>query len=495
MIWNKMDGRFNAYLRDESRYLGNCREICFPADPDQLRQALADCAASRIPVTIQGARTGIAGAGAPNGGRLISTEKLDEIRMEGASLYAYCGARLKDIYAAARVARLSFPPTPTEDTATIGGSFACAAAGPNCLRYGGVADHILSADLLLADGRRWTVERGRYRFDHRGCPLPDGGRLALTTPLPPEGTPRWGFSPVCGLDLLDLFCGSEGTLAVLEGAQLKLETPPAQNWGLLFFFGNEQNALHFAAELTQTPLPEAQAAAIEYLDSVTLTLILELQANSSRLAGLPPFPARHQAAVYAEVESTGTAPPERSLLTCLNLFCTCGGDEADTWAAAGDAELERLRLLRHAAAEAVNVRLDLCRRALPELTKLCAAYQTPLERLEQVATVYRTDLDQSGIPGAVFGHAGTGRLHVNLLPERQDQLAPAVALLDRWAGLVQDWGGQALAENGAGKCRCAFFARWAPSDQLALMGEIKSFFDPTGLLGPGTLLPARRCTP
>ena len=127
MMWKEMDARFDAYLRDESRCSGQCESICFPENPEQLHQALLSCVADGSTVTIQGARTGITGGCTPAGGRLISTEKLDYCQIEGETLLAQCGARLKDIQNTAKSAGLSFPPNPTEDTATIGGALACAA--------------------------------------------------------------------------------------------------------------------------------------------------------------------------------------------------------------------------------------------------------------------------------------------------------------------------------------------------------------------------------
>lgn len=484
MQWETCDARFDSYLRDESRRVGHFDAICFPADPDQLREALADCARDAVPVTVQGARTGIAGAAVPLGGRVISTERLTAFRLEGGLLTAQCGARLSDIRAAARAARLCFPPDPTEDSAAIGGAFACAASGPNCLRYGDVSRHVEGLSLLLADGRRWALRRGEYVFDRTGCPLPGGGRLELSAPLPPAGMPRWGFAPTEGLDLMDLFCGSQGTLAVISEFTLRLAPPPPPAWGLLFFFGEEDSALRFARRLAET---RQEAVSVEFLDGTTLALISAARETSSQLAGLPAFPARQAAAVYTELCLTPGPGIQSALMDCLALFAGCGGRESDTWAASGEAELARLHLLRHAAAESVNLRLDRLRQSDPALTKLCAAYQTPLARMEEAAAAYRADLDAAGICGAVFGHASVGRLHVNLLPERAEQLPAAAALLDRWAGLVRDLGGQALAENGAGKNRLDLFRRWAPAGQLAAMAEIKVQLDPAGLLGPGTL--------
>lgn len=487
MQWYHADSRFDSYLQDESLKTGFFDLICFPIDAAQLRNAMADCRHAGVSVTVQGARTGIAGGAVPIGGRVISTEKLNGIHMEGNLLTAQCGARLCDIQSAARTAHLFFPPAPTEDSATIGGAFACAASGPNCLRWGDVSRYVERLSVLLADGRQWSIPRGSYIFDCSGCPLPDGGRLNLNSPLPPVGAARWGYAPKAGTDLIDLFCGSEGSLAVIYDLTLRLEPYLDRNWGLLFFFASESDALRFARQLVASR-QVIHAEAIEYLDGAALTLISDARAAASRLAELPEFPAHRAAAVYVELCPDGDdSLVQQALANCLTLFTDCNGQEADTWAASGESELARLHLLRHSAVEAVSLRLNQLRQGNPDLVRLCAAYQTPLDHMEQAAAVYRADLDKAGIPGTVFGHASIGRLHVDLLPECTEQVAKAEALLEHWADLVEEWGGHAMAENGAGKNRLGLFLRRVPADQLAVMKELKAFFDPAGLLNPGTI--------
>lgn len=484
MKWEKLDERFELYLRDESRLLGQGDEISFPSSEEELRQALSDCVSAGVPVTLQGARTGIAGAGVPRAGRLISMERMDHCEVKDGRAYVQCGARLSEIKAAARSAGLRFAPNPTEESATAGGMLACAAVGPNGLR---TSDCVEGAVLLLPGGERWDIRRGQYRFDRSGCDLPGGRRLELTVPLPSRQEARWGFAPCAGMDLLDLFSGSEGILAAAAELQLRLTARPGQNWGVLFFFEHEARALDFSCGLAGRESLKGSLTVEEYLDGETLELIAALSQTSSQLAALPALPARRGAAVYLELEAEGMMPPQAELMECLSCFEQCGGKDSDTWAALGERELERLRLLRHAAAEAVNVRLDVCRRELPGMTKQCGAFRVPAERLAETAGQYRKDMDRAGLQGAVFGHMLAGRLHVNLLPRTEEQAAAGRGLLDGWAEQAAALGGCALAENGVGKTRSAELLRWAPPEQLALMREIKNWFDPAGLLNRGNL--------
>ena len=489
MNWQSIGDRYVDYLRDESRLSGHCDTIFFPEHTQALQQALADCVRAGIPVTVQGGRTGIAAAGIPAGGRLICVEKMSGCQLQGTVLTVQCGTRLSEIQAAARQAGLVFPPNPTESGATIAGAVACAASGPNCLYYGDVPSHVLAMDALLPDGQRWTLKRGQYLFDDSGCPLPDGRHLALSAPLPKRGEPRWGFAPYQGMDLLDLFCGSEGTLAVLDCLRLQLTTAPAQTWCLLFFFSDWRQSLRFSQEVCRLHCQEVRITTVEFLDQATLALIRELRASSSALGALPDLPEAPGATVLVELESDDPAPPQDALLACLSAFASHGGVESDTWAASTPPEIARLHLLRHAAAEAVNTRLDLCRLELPELSKLCGAFQIPVSELIPAVQTYQDDIKRTGISGAIFGHASIGRLHVNLLPETVQQLQTGQSLLERWARYSAELGGRALSENGIGKLHRAQLAQSAPAGQLSAMAEIKAFFDPRHLLGPDTLLP------
>lgn len=107
---------------------------------------------------------------------------------------ADAGAALEDIQARLRKKHLFFPVEPTENTATIGGAFACNAKGLTSLKYGSCNDHVEGIELLTADGNLLTIPRGNYFFEEDGCPLPDGGFLSCR-PLPCK---RSGFpsSPI-----------------------------------------------------------------------------------------------------------------------------------------------------------------------------------------------------------------------------------------------------------------------------------------------------------
>ena len=180
---------------------------------------------------------------------------------------ADAGAALEDIQARLRKKHLFFPVEPTENTATIGGAFACNAKGLTSLKYGSCNDHVEGIELLTADGNLLTIPRGNYFFEEDGCPLPDGGFLSCR-PLPCKKE-RIPLLPYKGMDLIDLFAGSEGTLGILLSLNLRVIPIPPACWSLIFFFSDEKEALAFAGKLKTLPAGAGEILCAEFFDPLS----------------------------------------------------------------------------------------------------------------------------------------------------------------------------------------------------------------------------------
>ncbi|MDR1174486.1 MAG: FAD-binding oxidoreductase [Treponema sp.] len=498
-----------SYLHDESRLDGRADYIVFPEDTVQAAAAIRRAGEQRLPLTIQGARTGISGGAVPAGGLILSTEKMNRalgfvpgedgvpaLWVQGGMNFealenflrrplppedweAEEGALLR-----AQGQNLRFPPNPTETTATLGGAFACNARGPNSPRWGGMGDHVRGLTWISPAGEIWRIRRGQYRFDETGCALPGGGRLPCDTGLPAGGTPF--LHPRPALDLLDFLAGSEGLAGFAAELSLALRPPPAAVWGVIYFFEQDQQALDFAETLRQwreqDPGGEALST-LEYYDRPSLELVRSLAPQNTALRQLPPINPRMAAAVQVELEGDDSETLESILTGQLELFLASGGGEDDTWAAASPAELEKFRLLRHAVPELINTELDRLRRNLPELRKTAADFMVPPELTGSYRETYRRDMEREGLRGFVFGHFAEGRLHVNILPENPDALHRSRTLLDRWAALVIKDGGLLAAENGIGRLKRGLLRRHLPPARLRQIRSILRVLDPGNLLG------------
>jgi D-lactate dehydrogenase (cytochrome) len=504
------DGQFGpcgpGYLHDESRLQGTAEFIVFPEDLNSAAAAVRRAAGEGLALTIQGARTGIAGGAVPRGGLVLSTERMNRplglaagdlpaLRVQGGMSFEALGNFLlrgippgdwdagDGAFLRERGRSLRFPPNPTEPSATLGGAFGCNARGPNSLRWGALGDHVRGLTWISPAGDVWRIDRGQYLFDETGCPLPGGGRLSCDTGLPAGGS-RF-LHPRPGLDLIDFLAGSEGLAGFAAELSLCLRQVPAAVWGVVYFFENDGPALDFAEALRrwreQNPGGGALST-VEYYDRPSLELVRSQALHNTVLRQLPPIPPA-AAAVQVELEGDDPDALESVLTGQLELFLESGGKEEDTWAAASPAELEKFRLLRHAVPELVNMELDRIRRELPELHKLAADFMVPPEPAGTCREMYRRGMEEEGLRGFVFGHIAEGRLHVNLLPENREELCRGRNLMDRWAAAVIGDGGLLAAENGIGRLKRRLLHRHLSPERLEQIRSILRVLDPQGILG------------
>ena len=510
-------GRYEEYLRDESRLIGRGESISFPTSLVEMKELTSAFWGIGKPITVQGARTGVSGSAVPGGGHVMSMEKMNcllgliDFGNEFA-LEVEPGVRLAQIAETLstrvfttdnwtdekkavlerfkKAGQQVFPPDPTETNATIGGMFACNAQGINGYRYGNTSSHVRELDVLLVNGEHWNLSRDQYVFDKCGCSLP-GGRRLETGPLTDDSfLHHSSLGAYEGMDLVDLFAGSEGMLGIVTRLLLKLRQEALEKWGVLFFFDRLEKSVRFVHQTMkfEKKLPGANVSAIELFHESSLRLIQNYKSKVTRLQEIPDLPPGAQGAIYIEMEGDSSQFMEEALMTLLESFVQCGGRDEDTWAATGSSELEKFKLLRHAAPESINARIDEIRLNQPAITKLGTDFSAPMDRLEETLSMYLEGLEKSGLEGAIFGHIGNNHLHVNLLPENPEEYERGQKLIFRWAEQIIAWGGSVITEKGVGKTKRSLFLALSTPRQLEIAKAIKSFFDPTGLLNPDNML-------
>ena len=500
-----------GYLRDESRLQGWADAAIFPTDTAEAVEAIRSAGA----ITIQGARTGVAGGAAPRGGLILSTERMNRplnCRLDGAGtpiLRVQAGMRFADLTAFLSRSkappdwppergfwpggRYRFPPSPTEASATLGGAFAVNARGPNSLRYGGTGAWAADLTWITPLGERWEIERGRYRFDETGCPLPDGSRLDTDAALPCGALAL--LHPAPGLDLIDFLAGSEGLLGMAAELGLSLQPVPAASWGVVFFFRTPQGAGEFAAALSRWRGPAAGGACLssaEYYDRQSLELVRAGALRVTALGRLPRIKDEYQSALQVELEGDDPGLLEAALMEQLALFAGCGGGDDDTWAAVDRGETEKYRLLRHGVPELINAEVDRIRQTLPGFCKTAGDFMVSPESALRWERRYHRDMAEAGLRGFVFGHILEGRLHVNLLAEDEAAVRRCGELLESWAAAVVEEGGLLAAENGVGKLRAPLAVKFLSVRRLEQIQGIITRMDPGGVLANGGFRGANR---
>lgn len=508
-------------LRDESRRIGHAETVSFPETEADVRDVLRLMHERRVPVTIQGARTGITAGAVPEGGHVLNLSRMNRItalrrdpsgrwllRVQPGVLLADVRRALQDFVIdvtgwdresvkALDTLRRSppqfFPPDPTETSASIGGMLACNASGAQSFHYGPMRRHVEAVRVVLADGSAAWLRRGEHRATGRAFRMtPEGGRT-IEGRLPSYHTPEVknasGYFVGDDMDLVDLFIGMEGTLGVVTEIELILSPAPAAVWGVTTFLPDEDRALAFVRAVRRPGAAGngARLAAVEFFNAGALDLLRRQKTGNPAFAGVPHMPPEYHTAIYIEYHADDEDDAAEAAGRAAAILESCAGDPARTWAATTPREMARLKYFRHAIPESVNLLIDERRRSEPGLTKLGTDMSVPDRELENVIRMYNRGLEENGLEGVIFGHIGDNHVHVNILPRSMEDYQKGKALYLAWAREVVRVGGSVSAEHGIGKIKPDFLRLMYGDQGIAEMRALKALFDPEGLLNRGNL--------
>lgn len=509
---------FDDFLHDESRNCGHAETISFPRAEEDVRAAVRELHADAVPITVQGARTGLAAGAVPQGGHVLNLSRMNRclgLRQDEQSrfflrvqpglvlseLRKYLAAKAipADGWDAASLAALAalaeapeqmFPTDPTETSATLGGMAACNASGARSYRYGAMREHVTALRLVLADGDVLALRRGACRADGRRLALTTEGGRHIDVALPryemPHAKNASGYFVADDMDAVDLVIGSDGTLGIITELELALMPAPAVTWGVSCFFAEEGQAV--AATIAACERMR-HAAALEYFDPAALDVLRRARATGSAFAALPELPASFGCCLFVELQAASEEEAMEDVERLGRLVEEVGGDTSASWVARTAVDRETLRFFRHAVPESVNMLIDERRRTEPAITKLGSDMSVPDEHLADVMALYRSTLAEAGLESAAWGHIGDNHLHVNILPRTRAEFAQGKELFRRWAHEVTAMGGAVSAEHGVGKIKRDFLKIMYGEDAIAQMVHLKLAFDPAAQLGRGNLMP------
>ncbi len=507
---------FEEYLRDESRSVGRADRIAFPETEADVREVLRALHGEGEPITVQGARSGLAAGAVPHGGCVLNTSRMNRVlgmrcgsdgrfyvRVQpGLSLLELRGMLQKasfdtaDWSAESLVALAEFkiapaqffPPDPTEAAAALGGIVACNASGSRSFAYGAARPHVIAMRVALADGDMLALRRGETFAQGRTLRLETEGGRVLSLDLPtydmPQAKNASGYYAADDMDAIDLFIGACGTLGVICELELALSPAPAEVWGASCFFPSEAAAVDFTIAARERL---AHATAIEYFDEAALDILRAQKENNPAFAELPELADDARTCVFVELSCDDEETAEAELLAVSEELEAAGGDADGAWVATTEAEREEQRFFRHAVPESVNMLIDERRRIDPAITKLGSDMSVPNDRLRDVVAMYRETLAEGGFQAATWGHIGSNHLHVNILPRSADEYARGIELFARWAAEVSAMGGAVSAEHGVGKLKAHFLEEMYGAQHIAENARLKCQLDPKGQLGRGNL--------
>jgi FAD/FMN-containing dehydrogenase len=440
------------YLTDASGFSGFAQQVYAPANEAAVMEILQAATRDSTPVTIAGAGTGLTGARVPQGGIVLSLEKFRKLEIGTGSARVGPAVTLLELRDAAAPSRQFFAPDPTEITASIGGVIATNASGSRSFRYGSARRHILALRVALMNGRIVEYRRGdRVDFDVPTIPLP------ATT----KNTAGYRLAP--GMDWIDLFTGSEGTLGVILEAEIALLPIPANLFGGVVFFPSDEKAL----DAVDAWRPHQELRMLEYVDRNSLDLLR---------GRYPEIPKQALAALLIEAEGDEVDAWEERLAAAGALL------EA-SWFATDARDRERFRKFRHSLPELV---IDVVVRR--GFLKMGTDFAVPLDRSREMLAYYREHLEQK-LPSryVIYGHIGDAHVHVNMLPGSEPEAQTASELLDVFARHAVQLGGTISAEHGLGKRKAKLLPLQYAPEHIEAMKAVKRRLDPSWLLGRGTL--------
>ena len=445
-----------AYLEDASGFRGRAELLFLPQDENGVAEVLQRATRERIPITVSGAGTGLSGGRVPQGGWVMSLEKLSRLEINRGTAFAGAGILLRDLQARASASKQFYPPDPTETSACVGGTIGTNASGSRSFKYGATRRHVLSLRVVLANGDIREFRRG----ETIDFPVP-----AISIPRSTKHAAGYVLRP--GMDWIDLFAGSEGTLGAITGAEVKLLPEPAAVLGGVVFFREDINALDAVDDWRATATPRM----LEYFDKPSLDLLL---------ARFPEIPAGAGAALLIEQELKGEDDPEFG--RWLERIERANALVDDSWFGASTADRERFRIFRHSLPELVN---DTLRRT--NCLKMASDCAVPVEHNREMLNFYRALLNEH-FPGryVIFGHIGDAHLHVNILPAPEES-ARATEILLEFARKAVALGGTVSAEHGLGKRKAHLLEIQCSPAEIEAMRDVKRRLDPAWILGRGTL--------
>jgi D-lactate dehydrogenase len=431
------------YSADETPRQVTPSGVIFPTSHEHVVDLVKIAHAHQVPLVARGAGSGNVGGAMPvENGLVVSFECMNrilEFDVENRLMVVQPGVVTGYIDEMARTQGLFYPPDPGSGTyCRIGGNLAMNAAGPRAVKYGVTRDYVLGLRAVTGDGKEIRT----------GCRTTKG---------------------VTGYDFTRLLVGSEGTLALITEATLKLLPAPEAIITLRLCFSSNHTALEAVQRvMQQAVLP----CALEFMDRRSIDAIRPTGVTSD-------LPNGTRALLMVEADGAKADLPRQ--ISALKA------------ALQGEGLLE----LKEGINRDDATRLWLARKSLSHAVKQIAPLKinedvvVPVSRLAEFVDFIDQLADQSTLPIVSFGHAGNGNLHVNLMvhPDDADEMQRARAALQALFEKTLALGGTLSGEHGIGSEKRAYVPLEIDPPTLTLMALVKQQFDPAGILNPGKLFP------
>ena len=423
------------------RYRGFARAVISPESTDEVAEILNWCSTNQVGVVPQGGNTGMVGGSTPlNGELIISLRKMKNVNFSDTNdnqIVAEAGATLLEIQNLALERSMIYGVDfAARDSATIGGTIATNAGGLNVLRYGTTRRQIISVEAVTGTGEIIGNLNGLDK-DNTGYHLPS------------------------------LLCGSEGTLAIVTRAKLRLRPKPKENVSILFGLDTIQDAVNLTEACVST---STEIIACELFFQKGVDLVREAY-------DLQPL-WNNKNSIYLLCEFAG----DLGVLDRLNenVLGEMLRTHDSILVATSDRERQRLWQYRELHTLAIS------NKGIPLKLDVTIPLGNLTHFLDSIATICG-NINPLSIP-YVFGHSADGNMHLNILQsepnvaEMEEEILKFVVSLD----------GSISAEHGIGRAKAPYLHLQRNEEEIRLFREMKKAFDPNGILNPDVIFPTSR---
>ena len=487
----------SSFLSDAAHVPGgHASGVAFPRTEAEVAAMVRD--ADRVlPI---GAQSSLTGGATPRGDIVLSTRTLTSIAQpEGDRVRVGAGVSLAVLQRTLAAAGLFYPPVPTFDGACVGGVVSTNAAGAATFKYGSTRKWVRGIVVVLANGDVLDLQRGDVTTSSDGSfeiVHPSGGVTGVKAPtytMPSVPKLSAGYFAQPGMDLVDLFVGSEGTLGVIVEATLGVIARPRRALALIRC-DDDRQALALAGALRDEAADAwhgrgpLDVAAIEYMDGRALRAVPDEAFARAQVTR----PSSGSVMLMVQIE---VAANEESAFERLDDVVKAAGVVDDpVFASPGDDRAaQRLFELREAVPASVNAIVAAAKaRSHPDIEKTAGDPVVPFARLGEALSLYRAAFERRGLDYAIWGHVSDGNLHTNLIPATMDDVHRGREAIVDVASVAIGMGGAPLAEHGVGRSalKQRLLRDLYGDEGIEQMRAVKRALDPTWKLSPGVLFPA-----
>jgi glycolate oxidase len=432
-----------AYAEDTSGIAGTCNWVARPSTPGEITEVVQWAEKFGLSIVPRGAGTGTAGGAVPLSADqvLLSLERFKDIEIDRENQVAVVGAgvRLLDLMLAAEAEGLWYPVDPSSlESCSIGGNVATNAGGPRAFLYGVTSKWVSGLQGVWASGDEFRL----------------GGRMRKN---------------VAGYDLISLLCGSEGTLGIVHTVTVQLLAKKPEFRAAVLFLHEEDcfPAIALARELQQRP------SAIEYFDAIctdlyaeSMGISLDVPSGENLSAILLEWPVLEGEDLSAGLQEM-LASMDGSGLALIHSVCsTDERQQRRLW----QARRSMSKLMFRLGPRKIN--LDIA---------------VPVAHMQPYVRSLSRESAKMGLNLAIFGHAGDGNLHCNVMHDDSDQ-EQASKMRSFILQTAIEMHGTVSGEHGIGIAKLDWLRRQVEPAEYNLWCNVRSLFDPKGILNPGKLV-------